>query len=382
MDINTLFFVESSLFFLFGLTMLVNYLANPGLRGAYWFVVSNLAGGIALSLQGARAHLPVIIGIVLSNLLFVVQLVCLNRAVTAFLGRMERMWIAVLSVCIVGMCGIAYFSLVHPDIGVRVAVISAMMATPSLMTAWVLFGPAASGVRTASRLLGSVFVFFAAVTSVRGYAVYRFHLPSFYFIWLDLIVIAGIAFGFIWMSAAQLREDLERQAMTDPLTGVLNRRAVEREVVELLRRSAKTGGTISALMLDMDHFKGINDRFGHHGGDRALLAVTNAIQRSVRGTDLVARLGGDEFMVVLPDTPMEMARMIAELIRGEVSALRVQTETHQFQVRVSVGITTLVGQIVGLEDLIKQSDRALYEAKAAGRNRVFPSGELEPAFMA
>ncbi|MBW8749670.1 MAG: GGDEF domain-containing protein, partial [Acidobacteria bacterium] len=214
------------------------------------------------------------------------------------------------------------------------------------------------------------------------YAVYRFHVPSFYFIWLDLIVIAGIAFGFIWMSAAQLREDLERQAMTDPLTGVLNRRAVEREVVELLQRSAKTGGTISALMLDMDHFKGINDRFGHHGGDRALLAVTNAIRRSVRGTDLVARLGGDEFMVVLPDTPMEMARMIAELIRGEVSSLRVQTEAHQFQVRVSVGITTLVGQIVGLEDLIKQSDRALYEAKAAGRNRVFPSGELEPAFMA
>ncbi|MBW8749467.1 MAG: hypothetical protein JF584_18310, partial [Acidobacteria bacterium] len=201
MDINTLFFVESSLFFLFGLTMLVNSLANPGLRGAYWFVISNLAGGVALSLQGARAHLPVVIGIVLSNLLFVAQLVCLNRAVTAFLGRMEQMWIAVLGVCMVGICGVAYFSLVHPDIGVRVAVISIMMAVPSLMTAWVLFGPAASGVRTASRLLGSVFLFFAAVTSARGYAVYRFHVPSFYFIWLDLIVIAGIAFGFIWMSA-------------------------------------------------------------------------------------------------------------------------------------------------------------------------------------
>lgn len=382
MDINTLFFVQSSLLFLFGFTMLINSMANPGLRGAYWFVASNFAGGTALALQGSREHLPVAVGIVLSNLLFVVELVCLNRAVTSFLGRMQQMWMAVLGVCLLGLVGVVYFSALHPNIPVRVAVISAMMSLPSLMTAWVLFGPAEPGVRTAARLLGGVFLFFAAVNSVRGYMVYRYHVPSFYFIWLDLVVIAGIAFCFIWMSAAQLRGDLEKLAMTDPLTGVLNRRAIEIEVLRLLQTAARNGGTISAIMLDMDHFKGINDHFGHHAGDLALRTVADALRHSVRATDVLARLGGDEFMVVLPETPQSTANAIAERIRTEISELKVRAEEHEFEVRVSVGVTTLAGQLVALEELIKLSDRALYAAKAAGRNRVVPSSEIEPFLLA
>nr|WP_255551021.1 GGDEF domain-containing protein [Granulicella sp. dw_53] len=173
------------------------------------------------------------------------------------------------------------------------------------------------------------------------------------------------------MTAARLRNDLERLAGTDALTGTLNRRAIEREVQFAVDRSRENRGSVSALMLDVDYFKQINDNYGHHAGDLALCAIAECLRRTIRAGDLLARLGGDEFLVVMPNSTAEIAQIAANRIQVQLATLRVASDNAEFGIQASIGVTTLDSQNLQLEDLMQLGDRALYEVKA--RNRRPPS---------
>jgi diguanylate cyclase (GGDEF)-like protein len=155
-------------------------------------------------------------------------------------------------------------------------------------------------------------------------------------------------------------------SITDPLTGLLNRRYIEERLSEEINRSDRSGEPVSFMMIDVDEFKSYNDKHGHPAGDEALKIVGSILKENLRGADVAARYGGEEFSVLLPETTSEEAAVIAERIRSHVE----QTEFPKRRVTVSIGIASRSDEVVSIPDLIAAADKALYEAKRQGRNNV------------
>ena len=172
-------------------------------------------------------------------------------------------------------------------------------------------------------------------------------------------------------SLEQALREQERLAITDPLTSLHNRRFFD-EALELeAARSRRSDGSLGLLVLDMDHFKWINDRYGHQAGDDVLVETARRLEPVLRGGDLLARYGGEEFVVLLPDTPPSRLREIAERLRRAVSSVPYVTEDGlQLAVTVSVGGACDPDHARGANELLGLADKALYRAKALGRDQV------------
>jgi diguanylate cyclase (GGDEF)-like protein len=164
----------------------------------------------------------------------------------------------------------------------------------------------------------------------------------------------------------------QRLAITDELTGLYNYRHLQTRLDQEVGRAVRYGHAVSLLMIDIDHFKSINDSYGHRAGDVALAEVGEVLCRSVRDVDLVARYGGEEFAVVLPETDGPGAFVVADKIRGAVSkhSFADDSGVRCCQLTVSVGLATLPTHASDKESLLRESDDALYNAKSGGKNRV------------
>ena len=166
---------------------------------------------------------------------------------------------------------------------------------------------------------------------------------------------------------ADLLEATYRMAITDGLTGVFNRRHFDGRLAEEIYRSARYKHPLSVIILDIDHFKRHNDRLGHLEADHILVQLARIVERSVRRGDMVARYGGDEFVILLPETDREAATVVAERVRRTVE----KKEFVHCQVTISAGVATCQFGRSSPEELLAAADRALYRAKAAGRNCVW-----------
>ena len=172
---------------------------------------------------------------------------------------------------------------------------------------------------------------------------------------------------------------MQRMAERDALTGLANRRRLRAAGDEEVRRARRFGHPIAALMLDLDHFKQVNDRHGHGAGDDVLREVARRIQATVREIDVPSRYGGEEFAVLLPETGLETAREAAERIRLAVMDAPIDTRKGPLSVTLSAGVAALAAGNGDLTALLEAADKALYQAKAAGRNRVaVASASTEP----
>jgi len=172
-----------------------------------------------------------------------------------------------------------------------------------------------------------------------------------------------------------LRNNLDQSlemAVTDVLTGLHNRRYMAGQLGGLVRRAVRGGEPVAALLIDIDHFKRINDTFGHDVGDEVLREFAVRLATNVRAVDLACRFGGEEFVVVMPDTGIEMAQRIAERLRRHVagSPFRVAGAEDPLAVTISIGVTCTAGEADTPDGLLKRADEAVYDAKAKGRNRV------------
>lgn len=176
------------------------------------------------------------------------------------------------------------------------------------------------------------------------------------------------------------RDELERQARTDFLTALPNRRRLFEVAKDELDRAARYGRPFSVLMIDLDHFKDINDAHGHEGGDAVLRAIAETLRETVRGLDTMGRLGGEEFAAVLPEASLQGALETAERLRLAVERARpTLPDGARVSVTVSIGVAALTDGVLDLETVFARADEALYAAKAAGRNRVRSLSGLAPA---
>lgn len=168
-------------------------------------------------------------------------------------------------------------------------------------------------------------------------------------------------------------EENRRLSITDPLTGAYNRRYLMDQLPREIERAARYNRQLGVVMCDVDHFKKINDTYGHLAGDEVLKWFVRQLQASVRGTDWVARYGGEEFVVVLPETTVDNAATAAEHLREQISKTPFQSGDLTFQVTASFGVSGWTGVVPAsssFDALIAKCDAGIYESKAAGRNRV------------
>ena len=165
-------------------------------------------------------------------------------------------------------------------------------------------------------------------------------------------------------------EELERLATTDGMTGTYNRRHFMTLADHEWNRSRRYGRPLSFLMIDIDFFKSINDRFGHEVGDQMIVHLTTLARGCKRDSDVLARIGGEEFALLLPETDLAQAQVVAERLRREVADNPLTARSDPIPSTISIGVALLDDSMTGIADLMNVADHALYEAKSGGRNRV------------
>ncbi len=190
---------------------------------------------------------------------------------------------------------------------------------------------------------------------------------------VTLISSLGLLAGFFWLTTSQLTAKLEQMAGTDPLTRIANRRVFREWMERELLRSSRTGVPFSLLAMDLDHFKRVNDTLGHQAGDEVILTAVERMQDSIRGIDVLGRWGGEEFVALLPRASVEAATLVAERIRSNIERpfhISGMEREPVIRLSVSVGLTSYRGGEDDLDKMFYRADKALYQAKSAGRNCV------------
>lgn len=182
------------------------------------------------------------------------------------------------------------------------------------------------------------------------------------------LVAQMLVFAFFGLILSRLRRHLEREhglATTDPLTGLANRRALWANAEREMQRCRRSGTPYSLAYLDVDGFKGVNDRHGHRSGDEVLIAIAKTLLANVRAVDCVARMGGDEFALLLPDTGEEGARTVIDKLRTHLATA---TWNREHRVSFSIGALTVTDPDADVDSIIAHADKLMYAVKASGKN--------------
>jgi two-component system chemotaxis response regulator CheY len=169
----------------------------------------------------------------------------------------------------------------------------------------------------------------------------------------------------------QANNQMEFLAMHDSLTELFNRRAIEEYAESELELARRKQQPLSVILLDVDHFKSVNDRYGHKFGDHALRQLATVLLEELRQYDRAGRWGGEEFIVILPDTQLSEAAIVAERLRIKISETKISLENNeQFSIQISLGVACVFGHYPSLVNVVDAADHALYQAKQSGRNQV------------
>lgn len=234
------------------------------------------------------------------------------------------------------------------------------------------------------------------VIFIVGYISYAMANWGGHTVWPELIVPSIFFFGagFVWLTitlSLQTAKDIRRVALlehenvTDSLIGIYNRRYLDRRLEEEFARARRYALPLSVLLLDIDHFKHINDTYGHQVGDRVLNALGPLLLRAIRESDIVARYGGEELLIIAPHTLASLAVILAERVRQDVATQELALTNNlgkrqTIRITISIGIAGLDQEVTDSQRLVHNADEALYRAKQEGRNRIviYDAGLLKP----
>jgi diguanylate cyclase (GGDEF)-like protein len=377
--------VDSFTVLLFGLLI---KLVLGGLFAAFWFNnrgspwfgwwgASLACGSLTAALYMLRPSVASFLILGLGNACFLAAFACLWQGARAFEKR-RPLWLAVAAVPAFWLMACAipgFLESVHLRIVLSSSLIAGLVAVTALefwrgreeplASRWpVIFVCVSLAMIFAARIpLMGVLPFPFGALPVQPGSIGAFNLTVIAHTLLLVVL-------FVAMSKERLELEQRTKAQTDPLTGALNRRAFMARGERVIARHRHEGTTLSLLFLDLDHFKTLNDRFGHAGGDDVLTCFVGLVNSCIRPTDFLFRIGGEEFCCLLPHTGNQQAHMIAERIRHQVETASVIVTGMPVKATVSIGVAS--SEIVGydLDALIRHADGAVYAAKRAGRNRV------------
>jgi diguanylate cyclase (GGDEF)-like protein len=382
---------------------LVVRFTNKLLRGMGWIGASFACGGFA-SLLFLMQRLPQFICLGVANAFVLLAFVLLHIAILELVESRSAFPTlgCVLLVILTVINALSFTGYVSAEI--RIWTVGLLVAAQVMQSSMRLLHPQEDlrTIRTPATLLGFLLLAFSLINVARAIVIalgISAHARAFYGIEvgtlaLYLSIALGIAFSFFWMTTTMLSAGLEQIASTDPLTRLYNRRVFTLWCEKELARSERTGAPFALMMIDIDHFKRINDNYGHVTGDRALCIAVERMQQAIRGIDVLARWGGEEFAVLLPNADAEQAMAVAERVRANVA--RILMPAHRLaeeftdptiRMTVSLGVASYGGPKDTVTAMLRRSDAGLYKSKSDGRNRisVIPIGapelSLEPVHV-
>lgn len=360
----------------------VNWRVHRDSRGVKWWAIGLAMHtiGVALSSWENAREVHGALEVIAFNSVSLGGLVIVLFGTSQFAGRPlpAPVYLFLASSTVLGL---GWFSIIDPSLTSRIVLYSTILAMCSAITIYLLWWVAkrdgALGVvvlatsSACSVLLIPVLVDQQLTAQSELVSLYD-NSPTVVAGLLTLIACETTAmFGYLMLSANYSQAQLHGLAMTDSLTGIPNRRAFERVVEDRVELARSRGESIGLALLDLDHFKQVNDRFGHDAGDQVLKEVANLAQRELVGEGFVARVGGEEFAVVFEREDQARIEYLLDALRDRISALEILADGKPITVTTSVGLTVMpVSSSVEVADLLRAADEALYAAKAAGRNRV------------
>jgi len=342
------------------------------IRGLTEWSLAALVIGFSLPLFIARGIIPDAFSIVLANLMILIGFMMMNQGLRKFSGATPRISRPVLAAFVLTYVSLfAWFTYIQPHIGMRIA-------TMSVFTLVVIADQLILVLRTLPRtagrhiLVSSLAILIGSRVVRLGGLLLGFDLPTGVFdpsiaqlvyIGLPSITIPLGAISLIMLASEKLQRDLEFVSRYDDLTQCLNKKSAMEELQREVARAKRHGNRLSIMIIDLDNFKAINDTHGHLEGDKVLVDFSGKAKTSLRETDRLTRFGGDEFMAVLPDTDIEHASLVANRLH------EAGQEAQPIAWSVSIGISEWLGPDDSLSALLTRADKALYKAKALGRNQ-------------
>jgi diguanylate cyclase (GGDEF)-like protein len=370
--------------FVLGIIMSIYWRERRTYEGFGRWVLANFVFGVGYIQISLRGILPDFFSIVLGNAATIYAEILIYEGIRLFYGRPAfSKWNSFVFVLYLVLH--TYFTYLNPNINIRIAIISLTLFILIWRSGLSLINSPLLELRRTTRTAGIVFLLTALLPLARSFHALLQSQPidlfadpmSSWFALFGLVSILTWTFYFFLINSARLEMDLEaarveltQLAMTDPLTGLYNRRHFfERAEIEF-QRATRQEHSISFLLMDVDGFKNINDNYGHDAGDEVMLYLSSILPAEIRVFDLVARFGGDEFIIMLVHVHQEQAYEIAERIRERVSQSPMTFESRTFNVQLSVGVASFAPKDDNLKTILKRADTALYLAKQHGRNRV------------
>jgi diguanylate cyclase (GGDEF)-like protein len=359
--------------------------------GSDWSIAA-ICQGSALLPVGLRSPQPEAIAVFAAEVLVAANALLLLRGALRYSGS-DRAPGLLPTIGLLAMLAapLAWFTLAQPDSTAR-NLLAAHLRAPLVGAAAVILWRCAP--RPGRTILAAIFAIDGGWQAVHAYAPVEGALSAMELLLRGALTILVIATQFRTESdsaRAALRQwaeqleaesrqlehtieernrELREKAATDFLTGLPNRRQFLARSEQEIARARRYGHALSLLMIDIDHFKAINDGFGHPAGDRAIIAVGRHCAQACRSSDLAGRLGGEEFAMLLPEAGIAEACAVAERLRLGAQALQVNEAGRPIPLRVSIGVASLAGEDAGPDALLARADRALYAAKNAGRDCV------------
>lgn len=389
LDIPTLFFVSTCVTGLLGIFLLVLWLQDRSVRALGYWASAYLIGGFAVALWIVSPEMMPAAGADLASALLFTCCGLIWSGARKFHGREASIGGAIAG-AVVWLVATRMPEVMQWD-NSRVVISSLIITCYAVLTAIelrrerrkpqsgraarvrMLLIPLLHGVIFLSPILTTTLFSSAAPIAANGF------FPLFAL--LTLLYVVGTAFIVVVMAKEHSALVHKTAAMTDHLTGLFNRRGFLEAADKLIASQRKLGQPVCMMMFDLDHFKRINDRFGHEAGDEALQAFAATASTSMRLHDIVGRLGGEEFAAILPGGT-DTAEMVAERVRAAFEMRGVDIAGHAMNATVSIGIAESIADVAHVSTLLARADRALYAAKKSGRNRVCTQRDVrdsEPA---
>lgn len=373
---------------LFSLAMILVLasLLRTGILGIREWFVANVCIVIALPLLILRGVIPDLISIVLANVMLGLAGACYYAGCARFLGQPPR-WSWLTLAILALTAAFAYWTYLDNHVQMRVIVITTYNATVCAAAAILLLRHRPLNRRPYHYwFAAAVAILFAVCQLLRGAYFSLANVPTniltFDTVWnVAMLIIGAVTLPTMTMAAIMMVHDsmlasVEDAANHDHMTGALSRKWLEAIARDQILRAQKTGRPLSLLVIDLDHFKRINDTYGHAGGDEVLKEFARVTRSSLRDGDALGRLGGEEFGVLLPNTDTEVAIRIAMRLREQSEQHLISGSFGECHYSISVGIATArPGE--SFDRLSARADGALYSAKNSGRNRVVADEDAE-----
>jgi diguanylate cyclase (GGDEF)-like protein len=353
LDLNTLFLVTIYVEAILGLLLLFAWVQNSQIRAVAWWGGAHLVRASSVVVFGMYGDVSDAISIDLANAMLFLAFAVTWTGARVFDGRPPLpMYIVAGPVIWIIVSHLPSFA---GDLELR------FLLASSIITILILFAH------------GSLFLLRTPLAAMLPWSPTTDVLES---VWLTVLSFEALLFtisiAFILLAMAKERTEFRHKtaAMVDPLTGIANRRAFLQDATEMMRRNAARTCQSAVFLIDLDHFKSINDRFGHAIGDHVLQIFARTATETLRATDVIGRLGGEEFAALLCDVSRDKAVALAEEIRTSFAEATVEVHGYPAEATLSIGIVINTDGALELSDLLAQADHALYCAKENGRNRV------------